>query len=106
MPLLWRQISSGAYGRRNDFGLGDLELRIRTPMTKRKSREQLALHAGVKLPTAPLQEDAHGDPLPAALQPGTGAISPLAGASFLTTRGLWSVAASATLYLPMQVRTG
>jgi hypothetical protein len=88
---------------------GDLELRARYVAWSGYAggvRHQLAIHGGLKLPTAPVQRDASGATLPAEIQPGTGAISPLAGAFYGVSSGPWSFSTSVTLYLPFQVRQG
>jgi hypothetical protein len=109
LPALHRDAVDVHRRRSSTLGLGDIELRAkyfawqgrRGPYT-----HQFAIQGGLKLPTAPVQRDAEGKPFSANLQPGMGAVTPLAGAFYGFTRGPYSLFASATLYLPFAVRAG
>jgi hypothetical protein len=88
---------------------GDVELRARyivKVMKRGDAVHRFGLQGGVKLPTAPLQEDAQGRPLSPDLQPGMGGVTPFAGAFYGMFEAPWSVSASAAYYLPFAVRDG
>lgn len=107
VPLLTQQASFPDGGRSRLFTIGDVEIRAkqfvwnarRGPFT-----HEVALQGGLKAPSGPVQRDDRGVPLPAALQPGMGAVVPFAGVFYGMTRGPWSFYASATAYLPFAVR--
>lgn len=108
-PLLRREVVPRRASSSAAFVPGDFELRVRAVIWAARAggfRHALAGHAGVKLPTSPVQSDASGVALPPDLQPGMGAIAPLAGLGWSATRGITTLSAAATLYLPYAVRTG
>jgi hypothetical protein len=107
VPLLFRQTSFPDGGRSRVATIGDVELRAKVfvwSTWRGPHKHEVALQGGVKAPSGPLQNDDHGAPLPAALQPGMGAVTPFAGVYYGLVRGPWSFYASATAYLPFPVR--
>lgn len=110
-PVLRRAAEGGgAHGaHKTVFTPGDVEIRAKQFVwSARKGPfvHQAAIQGGLKLPTAPVQTDAAGTPLPSVLQPGMGAITPFAGLFYGLVRGPWSLYSSATVYLPYAVREG
>lgn len=106
LPALERQAVFPGGARSKAFSLGDVELRAKQFVWSARRgpfQHQFALQGGVKLPTAPVQRDAQGVPLPAAIQPGMGAVTPFAGVFYGLGRGPWSFYGSATVYLPYAV---
>jgi hypothetical protein len=88
---------------------GDVDARVKGFVLRRREgalTHDLALLGGVRLPSALVQKGAHGEPLPAALQPGGSAVTPLAGASYDLRRGPWMLYTSATFFVPFAVRAG
>ena len=85
--------------------LGDVEARA-SYTAFRSSTRRLSVHGGLKLPTAPLERDAGGRPVPTDLQPGCGSIVPVVGATYTITRSMFSLWASASLLMPVNVRSG
>lgn len=109
LPLLHRDTVDVQGRRAGTTGPGDVELRAKYfawQGRKGPFSHQVAFMGGLKLPTAPLQEGADGQPLSENLQPGMGAVTPLVGAFYGFTRGPYSLFASATFYLPFAVRAG
>jgi hypothetical protein len=107
VPLLEREASFHGGARTTAFSLGDVDVRAKKFIwTAQRGvfEHQVALQGGVKAPTAPTQLDPQGAPLPSALQPGLGAITPFAGLFYGLGHGPWSFYASATVYLPYPVR--
>lgn len=107
LPTLARQLSFPDKTSGRFFTVGDLDIRAKIFVwSGRRSgfQHRVALQGGVKLPTAPVENDDRGAALPAALQPGLGSITPFAGLFYGAGRGPWSVFASATVYLPYAVR--
>lgn len=108
VPVLRRDLALPERAARSFVALGDIELRadgllsidLRPPV-----RRSLAIFGGARLPTAPEQSDGTG-PLPAALQPGWGAIAPFVGASYSIGWERLQATAAAALYLPFAVRRG
>ncbi len=90
------------------FSLGDVELRVKGfVFSARRGAffHQIAIQGGLKAPTAPVQDDPSGQPLPATVQPGMGAVTPSAGVFYGFGQGVWSFYASAAVYLPFAVRS-
>lgn len=106
LPLLLRQITPPSGADATDAGLGDIELRLSGLAFGLAAPRKLLLSGGLKLPTAGIATDALGDPLPAAVQPGTGSVSPFVGAAWIGIFGPWIGRVSATFYLPFQVIDG
>ncbi len=85
VPTLLRSVEYVNLARETSFGLGDIELRAKGFVWRDRPfapRHLVALTAGVKLPTAPVQENPDGTRQPIELQPGTGSVDPLVGASY------------------------
>lgn len=106
VPALHRDLS-GAGESRGEWTLGDVDARATGVLWRGTGplRRSLGLTGGVKAPTAPLQDDSRGLPLPAELQPGCSSIVPYLGASYTLGRGRWSGQLSASVFLPFSVRT-
>lgn len=107
VPVLARQATFPDGVRGRFFTVGDVELRAKQFVWSARRgafKHEAAIQGGVKAPSAPVEHDDHGAPLPAALQPGMGAITPFAGVFYGLGRGPWSFYASATAYLPFAVR--
>jgi hypothetical protein len=88
------------------LALGDVDLRVYDVAWRRdgRTRRRLALLAGMRGPTAPVERDSFGVPLPVDLQPGCSAITPYVGAAYIVERGALSMQVSAILALPFSVR--
>jgi hypothetical protein len=109
LPVLHRDAFFRDGARVAFTGLGDVELRVKQFVwsgARGPYRHQAAIQGGLKLPTARVEGDAAGAALAAALQPGTGAITPFLGVFYGLSQGPWSLYASASLYLPFAVRAG
>jgi hypothetical protein len=107
VPLLARQATFPDRVSSRVLTIGDVELRAKQfvwSVRRGALQHQVALQGGVKAPTGSVQRDDHGAPLPSALQPGMGAVTPFAGLFYGMGRGPWSFYASATAYLPFAVR--
>jgi hypothetical protein len=104
IPIVWRSI-----GPSPETVMGDVELRATMMLWQAKpsaTRSRLSAFAGFKLPSAPIQKDATGKPLPTDLQPGCGSIVTLVGGYYTVGRGMWTMIASAQILLPTPVRDG
>jgi hypothetical protein len=107
VPLLYRQAAFHDGATTRFFTVGDIELRAKQFVFNGRRggfQHNVAIQGGVKAPSAPVQNDDRGVPLPAALQPGMGAVTPFAGVFYGVGRWPWSFFASATVYLPFAVR--
>lgn len=105
VPVMMRALHDGGTTTASTV-LGDMEGRVHAVLSRSEGSgsSELALVGGMKAPTAPVQHDARGAPLPAELQPGCSAIVPYLGLVY-GTGGRWITAeASATMYLPFAVR--
>lgn len=103
VPMVARSTTAVNGARTNTFGLGDVDLRVKPFVLQDREfapRHLLALLLGMKLPTAPRQNDANGKPLPIELQPGTGSWDPILGLSYAYFAGKWSTYASLTFTAP------
>ena len=108
VPVLYRQAAFHDGARSRFFTIGDVEARIKQfvwSVRRGPFQHQVALQGGLKAPSAPVQNDDHGAPLPAALQPGLGAVAPSAGLFYGLGNGPWSFYTSATVYMPFAVRS-
>lgn len=85
--------------------VGDAEARA-SYLAWRSPTRRLSFFGGAKAPTAPLERDATGTPVPTDLQPGCGSIVPMVGATYTITGSLLSMWASSSLLLPVSVRSG
>jgi hypothetical protein len=106
-PLLYRQAAFHDGAHLRFFTIGDVELRIKQfvySSRKGQIQHQVAIVGGLKAPSAPVENDDHGAPLPAALQPGLGSVAPSAGLFYGLGDGPWSFYTSATVYMPFAIR--
>jgi hypothetical protein len=109
VPVLHRAVTSAGTMRSDAWSPGDVDLRAKGFVLRSlrgSVTHELALSGGLRLPTAIVQKDAAGAPLPAALQPGGSSVTPLAGAAYDARRGPWFFYASATFFVPYAVRSG
>jgi len=104
MPALRREVSyAGDLFSRTSWGPGDAELRAKAFIYRDRDfapRHLVALIAGMKLPTAPLERDDAGQLLPIEVQPGTGSFDPILGASYAHFAAPLSLYASVQAFLP------
>lgn len=106
VPVVARQVRLVNLAEERFVGLGDVELRGRLVVVRDREiapRHLLSLVVGVRVPTAPLRQDARGQ-LPAEMQTGTGAFTPIAGFSYAMFSGPLSVYASEVLLTPLPGR--
>lgn len=94
VPILRRTIGAA----RPEVVLGDVELRASYAL-KHEVGTHLALDAGAKLPTAPIDPNVTPD-----LQPGCSSVVPFAGVTWFRSGALLSGALSATLLMPVSVK--
>jgi hypothetical protein len=93
VPFIRRDLTSAAEGQRQIDGVGDFELRAKAFVWEDRSfspRHLVALTGGVRVPSSPWARDATGTPVPAEQQIGSGAISPIVGASYAFFHFPWS----------------
>jgi hypothetical protein len=85
---------------------GDVDARVYGVASRSidATRRQLGFFGGFKGPTAPIERDMFGVPLPVELEPGCGSIVPYVGSAYAIGRGRYSGQVSAALYLPFSVR--
>jgi hypothetical protein len=111
-PVLLRQIDAPSVLEPSSLTRvvpGDAELRVdrvTVVWAWHRIRFRFSGFAELKIPTAPLEDDARGAPLPSVLQPGCGSLVPVGGASFVAGRGAWFFTSSASAWLPFAVRGG
>ncbi len=108
VPVLRRDVALPDRAASSFVALGDMEARVDGALSvdlRPPLRRALTLFGGVRLPTAPEQSDG-GAPLPAALQPGWGAIAPFVGASYSLGWDRFNATLAAALYLPFAMRPG
>jgi hypothetical protein len=107
-PYLFRTVTFGPT--QVDYAtIGDVELQAQALGYEARGafgHRRLGIVASIKAPTAPIERDPSGAPLSAVLQPGCGGVAPTLGAYWLASRGAWSEYASASLYVPVPVRSG
>lgn len=104
IPIVWRQIGASP-----EVVMGDVELRATMMLWQAKPaavRQRLSAFAGFKGPTAPIQKDSTGKPLPTDLQPGCGSIVTLVGGYYTIGKAMWTLITSAQILLPTSVREG
>ncbi len=85
VPTLRRTVTYVNAAERTRWGLGDIEFRAKLFLYQDRDfapHHLVALVGGIKLPTATLQRGPDGQLLPIELQPGTGSVDPIAGASY------------------------
>lgn len=103
VPLVTRSVETVSGAKSNAFGLGDIELRVKPFVWQDRDfqpRHLLALLGGLKLPTAQRQRGKDGALLPVEVQPGTGSLDPILGASYAFFSLPWSLYASLTFTAP------
>jgi hypothetical protein len=107
LPMLWRELRDRGTTS-STVVLGDVEARAQQVVWRSTSptRDRLALIGGLKVPTAPIGDDASGAPLPSELQPGCSGLEPFVGVAYSAGRGRWSGEAGALVYLPFAMRDG
>lgn len=105
VPALARTLRDGAT-RDSALVAGDVDARVYGIAWRGAGawNPSLGFFGGLKLPTAPIERDARGVPLPTELEPGCGSVVPYVGAVYAIHRGVWSGVATAALYLPFSVR--
>jgi hypothetical protein len=105
VPVLDRTLYDGSK-RSTVLALGDVDLRVYDVAWRRdgRTRRRFGLIAGARMPTAPVQRDAPGAPLPVDLEPGCSSIVPYGGAAYVAERGMLSMQLSAVVALPFSVR--
>ena len=109
LPFIHRTIETTDGDTARELTLGDAELRAASTIYDSgiaSWRRSVLIFGGSKFPTAPLQTDARGTPLPVALQPGCGSIVPELGASFIASHRALTFVASTLFFLPFSVRDG
>lgn len=102
VPVLRRDVR----GTNPRVGLGDVELRATHTAWRSAQGRRFTLGGGVKLPTAPLEHDAAGVPVPPDLQPGCGAVMPFVAVTYAAMGSLLSAWTTVSFYLPAAVRDG
>lgn len=98
MPTFRRDITYDDGSRHQLWGIGDVEARAKIFLFQDRPfspRHLVAAVGGVKLPTAGTDRRANGQPLPIELQPGTGAVDGILGASYGFFTFPWSAYVSA-----------
>lgn len=105
VPALERSLHDGAAST-SAFMPGDVDARVYGVASRAvdTARRQLGFFGGLKGPTAPLERDTYGVPLPVELQPGCGSLVPYVGAVYALGRGHYSGQANVAIYLPFSVR--
>jgi hypothetical protein len=106
VPMLDRQAMFHDGSISKTFTLGDIEARAKgfvSSVWRGAFHHQVAIQGGIKAPTGPVERYPSGAPLPAAVQPGMGAVTPFAGVFYGLGHGVWSFYASVTVYLPFAV---
>ncbi len=108
LPYLRRTVRIALGPADTRLAMGDAEIRAQgfvSAAIHDSAPRALALFGGLRLPTAP-EQFAGRDPLPAALQPGSGALTPFIGGLYSVAWGAWVARAAGGLYLPFAVRAG
>ncbi len=103
LPFLRRSVGYVNGAETDTFALGDVELRAKAFIFADRTfapRHLYALHAGLKIPTAPRQRGDDGRFLPIEVQPGTGSWDPMFGMSYAFFARPWSFYASAQGSVP------
>lgn len=102
VPVLRRDVRGTA----PRVGLGDVELRATHTAWRNARGQRLTLGGGLKLPTAPLEHDTSGVPVPPDLQPGCGAVMPFVAVTYAAMGSLLSAWTTVSFYLPAAGRDG
>ncbi len=99
LPVVRKQVTYVNLEQRTRLSLGDVELRNKFFVFQDRDfspRHLVAVEAGLKLPTAPLERDTQGNLLPLEVQAGTGSFDPIGGVSYALFQLPWSGYLSAT----------
>lgn len=105
LPLHARELSGGMLEPQRAFSAGDVELGARFLVWRDKElapAHLVSALAGVKLPTAPQQRDASGEPWDADAQVGSGSVDPRVGAAYAFFAAPWSLYTSLVLQWPTE----
>lgn len=103
LPVLHRTITHVNLAQDEMLSLGDAELRTRVTFWQDRDfapLHRLSFHAGVELPTGPVERDAEGRLRDPELQPGSGSFDPLVGLGYTFSNLPWSLYTSHVLYVP------
>lgn len=110
IPVLFRTLQGFDLSTTRSSNLGDVEAVAKFVLWRDRefnSRHLFSLLGGMRLPTAPLQLDANGDPLTSDIQSGPGSWWGIAGLSYYgRLGGRWSLYASVLAYVPTEGREG
>ncbi|HKO90724.1 MAG TPA: hypothetical protein VJU61_06215, partial [Polyangiaceae bacterium] len=90
LPFIYRRVTEESLAESEVWALGDAELNAKWFAWKEREfapRQLLAFVAGLELPTGPWQEDAEGQYLPLEVQPGSGSLDLVVGASWTAFSG-------------------
>jgi hypothetical protein len=104
LPFVRRDLAYADGDRQQIDGVGDVELRAKGFVWEDRGfspRHLVALIGGVRLPTSPWARDTAGAPVPAEQQIGSGAVSPILGASYAFFRFPWSAYTSVEASAPV-----
>jgi hypothetical protein len=107
LPVLRRELTLISDARESFVNVGDVELRARAFVYSDRAfapQHLIALVAGLRMPTGPLQRGEGGSYDEPELQPGSGSWDPLAGVSYAHFADPWSFYASEVVYIPTPSR--
>ena len=107
VPLLRRSVTYTSLAEDQTFTLGDVEVFAKAFVYRDRTfapHHLLGLLGGMRFPTAPIQRDARGQLLSTDAQPGLGAYTVMAGASYAFFSRPWASYVSATAYVPLVSR--
>jgi hypothetical protein len=107
VPFVHREAKDPSLARSDAWGLGDIELRAKWFAYRDREfapRVLLSLVGGLKLPTAPWQDDPDGQRAPLEAQPGTGSLDMLLGPALGLFAGDVSAYVSAQWFQPVVTR--
>ena len=107
LPFIYRRVSDDSLAESEVWGLGDAELDAKWFAWQDRAfapRQLLAFLGGVELPTGAWQKDAAGDYLPLEVQPGSGSLDLVLGASLTAFWGPASGWLSLRWLQPLLVR--
>lgn len=108
VPLSYRQVTDVTLAQNDVWGLGEIALSAKWFIFRDRElapRWLVALHGGLKLPTAPWHEDSSGDYLPLEAQPGSGSLDVSFGPSLAVFRGALSAYSSLYWVEPVLTRS-
>ena len=106
-PVVHRRLTQ-VNGAVDEFwSIGDLDLRLRGVLFRDRERAPRHLFSGLiglELPTAPVDEQDNGDPLPLELQAGTGSWDPILGLTYGFFSDPWSFTAVSSVVVGTEGR--